>query len=213
MRSLSQLLATIQQAWPSVSGVVSSMQELTVEVPSAEWHAFALSMRDQFGFEQLIDLCGVDYISYGQVNWETDAAANLGFSRGVFDFELSAQDASGDNSGRRFAVVTHLLSVEQNQRLRVRVYCTDDTFPVVDSVCDVWASVNWFEREAFDLYGIAFNNHPDLRRILTDYGFVGHPLRKDFPLTGFLEVSYNDSEGRVVSDPVELSQEFRVFCM
>jgi NADH-quinone oxidoreductase subunit C len=204
MRSLSQLLATIQQVWPSVSGVILPMQELTVEVPADQWHDFALSMRDQFGFEQLIDLCGVDYISYGQVNWETDAAANLGFSRGVFDFEVSAQGVNGGHSAQRFAVVTHLLSVEHNQRLRVRVYCPDDAFPVLDSVCDVWASVNWFEREAFDLYGIAFNNHPDLRRILTDYGFVGHPLRKDFPLQGHVEMRFDPAQNRVIYEPVNL---------
>lgn len=203
MRSLSQLLDNLQQAWPAVTGDISDCEELTIEVPAAQWHEVAVSLRDQFAFEQMIDLCGVDYLTYGQTNWETDSALNNGFSRGVFDFDVP--DAKQlENTGRRFAVVTHLLSVEHNQRIRIKVFCPDDGFPVVDSVCDVWAAVNWFEREAFDLYGIAFNHHPDLRRLLTDYGFVGHPLRKDFPLQGQVEMRFDPAQNRVIYEPVQL---------
>lgn len=206
MRSLSQLLAQIQQAWPQATGHCSVMDELTIEVHDNDWHAMALYLRDYMGFEQLIDLCAVDYATYGQVNWATESAPNAGFSRGVFDFELAATQTSTDyaHMPRRFAVVVHLLSVEHNQRVRVRIFCEDTQFPSIDSVCDVWASVNWFEREAFDLYGIAFKGHPDLRRLLTDYGFVGHPLRKDFPLQGHVEMRYDAEQNRVIYEPVSI---------
>lgn len=203
MRSLTEVLQLVQNAWPGVTGGVSEIDELTIEVPAADWHAVALDLRDRLGFDQLIDLCGVDYVAYGQAQWETDAAANTGFSRGVFDFEETASDEALDMP-RRFAVVSHLLSVEHNDRLRVKVFCEDTRFPMVDSVCDVWTCVNWFEREAFDLFGIAFKGHPDLRRLLTDYGFVGHPLRKDFPLQGQVEMRYDPGQGRVVYEPVTI---------
>jgi NADH-quinone oxidoreductase subunit C len=202
MRSLSHLLEIMRHAWPQVQGTLSNIDELTVTVPASQWHAVALYLRDTLAFEQLIDLCGVDYSTYAQVNWQTDAAVNEGFSRGVFDFETLV--AATDSAEPRFAVVTHLLSIAHNQRLRVKVFCEDNGFPVVDSVCDVWASVNWFEREAFDLFGIAFNNHPDLRRLLTDYGFVGHPLRKDFPLEGQVEMRYDPVQNRVIYEPVSI---------
>jgi NADH-quinone oxidoreductase subunit C len=150
-----------------------------------------------------MDLCGVDYSTYGQVNWATDSAVNAGFSRGVFDFEVSAKTAE-TTTQPRFAVVTHLLSIQFNQRLRVKIFCDDAQFPMVDSVCDVWTAVNWFEREAFDLYGIAFKGHPDLRRLLTDYGFVGYPLRKDFPLEGHVEMRYDPAQNRVIYEPVSI---------
>jgi NADH-quinone oxidoreductase subunit C len=204
MRSLTDLLAQIQRAWPAVSGAVSEVEELTIEVAANDWHPMALYLRDQLGFEQLIDLCGVDYSAYGQVNWATDSAVNAGFSRGVFDFETPAKAEDDASTQKRFAVVTHLLSIEFNQRLRVKVFCDDAQFPMVDSVCDVWTAVNWFEREAFDLYGIAFKGHPDLRRLLTDYGFVGHPLRKDFPLEGHVEMRYDPAQNRVIYEPVTI---------
>lgn len=205
MRSLNQLLASIQQAWPAVEGAVSEIEELTITVPAQEWHAMALYLRDQMGFEQLIDLCAVDYVAYGQVNWATDSAVNAGFSRGVFDFEsIPLSSEGGENKKQRFAVVTHLLSITHNQRIRVKVFCEDNHFPVIDSVCDVWTAVNWFEREAFDLFGIAFNGHPDLRRLLTDYGFVGYPLRKDFPLEGHVEMRYDPEQNRVIYEPVSI---------
>lgn len=203
MRSLTDLLAQIQRAWPAVSGAVSEVEELTIEVAANDWHPMALYLRDQLGFEQLIDLCGVDYSAYGQVNWATDSAVNAGFSRGVFDFEVAAK-AEDATEQKRFAVVSHLLSIEFNQRIRVKVFCDDAQFPMVDSVCDVWTAVNWFEREAFDLYGIAFKGHPDLRRLLTDYGFVGHPLRKDFPLEGHVEMRYDPAQNRVIYEPVTI---------
>ena len=127
-------------------------------------------------FEMLIDVCGVDYSTFGEGAWE----------------------------GRRFAAVYHLLSLAQNWRLRVRVFADDDDFPVLPSVIDVWPAANWFEREAFDLYGIVFDGHPDLRRLLTDYGFVGHPFRKDFPLSGYVEMRYDPEQGRVIYQPVTI---------
>ena len=159
--------------------------EVTVSVSAGEYHQVMRLLRDAAGcrFEQLIDLCGVDYSTYGDGRWE----------------------------GPRFAVVVHLLSVSLNQRLRVRVFCTDDEFPVIRSVTDLWSGADWFEREAFDLYGIVFEGHADLRRILTDYGFDGHPLRKDFPLTGFVELRYDEELKRVAYGPVQLTQEFRDF--
>ena len=130
--------------------------------------------RPELRFAQLIDLCGIDYQEHALV------------------------------SGNRFAVVYHLLSIEHNRRLRVRVFCSDDDFPVVDSVVDIWPGANWFEREAFDLYGIIFHGHPDLRRLLTDYGFIGHPFRKDFPLSGQVEMRYDEEQGRVIYQPVTI---------
>ncbi len=183
--------------------------ELTIELSSsAALSAFQI-LKDTLGFEQLIDLCGVDYLDYGLANWETMTAVNTGFSRGVFDFE---QDESNDalEMDRRFAVVYHLLSVQNNLRVRVKVYPESTTMPVVDSVIDVWNCANWFEREAFDLFGILFKGHPDLRRILTDYGFIGHPLRKDFPLTGHVEMRYDIDKGRVVYEPVTIKNRVNV---
>ena len=155
-----------------------ALGELTIEVAAADYLAVMTSLRDEpdLGFEELIDLCGVDYSTYGDGGW----------------------------SGRRFAAVSHLLSVAHNWRLRVRVFAEDDEFPAVDSVTGVWKSVNWFEREAFDLYGIAFVGHDDLRRILTDYGFIGHPFRKDFPISGHVEMRYDPDQGRVIYQPVTI---------
>ena len=172
-------------------------------------------LRDEFGFEQAVDVCGVDYLGYGSDEWETDASSE-GFSRGVegrgpgrfaWGQVPSAQGEVGEvaldpRAGRRFAVVLHLLSLQHNRRLRVRCFCENDDLPVVASVTDLWPGVNWFEREAFDLFGIVFEGHPDLRRILTDYGFVGHPFRKDFPLIGNVEVRYDPEKQRVVYEPV-----------
>lgn len=209
MRSLTELWSHIQGTWSEVTGVISDCEELTVDVPATQWHAFAVHTRDVLGFEQLIDLCGIDYAAYGKSNWETDLAANNGFSRGVFDFE-DAASAPELTAPRRFAVVVHLLSVAHNQRLRVKVFCDDTEFPMVDSVCDVWTVANWFEREVFDLYGIAFANHPDLRRLLTDYGFVGHPLRKDFPLQGHVEMRFDPVLNRVIYEPVSIENRVNV---
>ena len=152
--------------------------EITIEVPSADYGAVCRKLRDhpELHFEQLIDLCGVDYASYGDEPRE----------------------------GPRFAVVVHLLSIQNNWRLRVRTFCRDNEFPVVSSLIDVWPAAGWFEREAFDLFGIMFEGHPDLRRILTDYGFVGHPFRKDFPLSGHVEMRYDPEQKRVIYQPVTI---------
>ena len=155
-----------------------ALGEVTIEVAAADYHAVALQLRDAAGlrFDQLIDLCGMDYSTYG----------------------------GKESHPQRFAAVVHLLSVELNQRVRVRVYAPDDQMPVLDSVVDIWTAANWFEREAFDLYGILFVNHPDLRRILTDYGFVGHPFRKDFPVSGYVEMRYDEEQKRVIYQPVTI---------
>ena len=153
-----------------------ALGEVTVTVSPDHYHAAMKTLRDAPGcqFEQLLDLCGIDYSTYGDGRWE----------------------------GPRFAVVSHLLSVSLNQRVRVRVFCANDDFAVVQSVNDLWSGASWFEREAFDLYSIMFEGHTDLRRILTDYGFIGHPFRKDFPLSGHVEMRYDAERQRVVCEPV-----------
>jgi len=159
-----------------LAGVEESLGELTVVVRAAEMLDTLKLLRDAAGFEQMIDLCGVDYSIYGGGAWE----------------------------GRRFAVVYHLLSVAHNVRLRVRIFAEDDDFPALESATDIWSCANWYEREAFDLYGIVFIGHPDLRRILTDYGFAGNPFRKDFPLSGHVEMRYDPEQQRVVYQPVSI---------
>jgi NADH-quinone oxidoreductase subunit C len=171
--------------------------EVTIDVPSAQWLSTAQALRDEFGFEQLIDVSGVDYLSYGSDEWDTDVSSE-GFSRGV---EGNGAAAAPE---RRFAAVAHLLSYQHNRRVRLRTFADNDDLPVVASLTSVWPGSNWFEREAFDLYGIVFEGHPDLRRILTDYGFVGHPFRKDFPLIGNVEVRYDADKRRVVYEPVSI---------
>jgi NADH-quinone oxidoreductase subunit C len=188
---------------------VIAFDELTIELSAEQAKHGLLQLKEALGFEQLIDLCGVDYLGYGETNWESAKAPNQGFSRGVFDFEAEASDRDL-YIARRFAVVYHLLSVSHNLRVRVKVYPVEPVQPMVDSVVDVWAVANWFEREAFDMFGILFNGHPDLRRILTDYGFVGHPLRKDFPLTGHVEMRYDAEKGRVVYEPVSIENRVNV---
>jgi len=193
--------------------VVSSkieLDELTIELSSNVALDAFTTLRDDLDFEQLIDLCGVDYLDYGQANWETMTAVNSGFSRGVFDFSEDEDVSEVDSMERRFAVVYHLLSVKNNLRIRVKVFPEVTQMPVVDSVIEVWSVANWFEREAFDLFGIIFKGHPDLRRILTDYGFVGHPLRKDFPLTGHVEMRYDADKGRVIYEPVSIENRVNV---
>lgn len=149
-------------------------------------------------FEQCVDVCGVDYLQYGQSQWQVDDATFCGFDRAVAAMPISDQPWHGG----RFAVVYHLLSVQHNHRLRLKVFLNEDM--MVPSLIELWPSVNWFEREAFDLYGILFENHPDLRRLLTDYGFIGHPFRKDFPLSGHVEVRYDAKQARVVYEPVSI---------
>jgi NADH-quinone oxidoreductase subunit C len=191
--------------------------EATLEVAPGSWEATCRELRDAFGFDTFIDLCGVDYLGYGTDEWDTDGVSAEGFSRGVEGrgpgrFKWGEQPshqvveptaiAVDTLEGKRYAVVLHLLSVRRNLRLRVRCFAPDNGLPVVASLVGVWPGANWFEREAFDLFGILFDGHPDLRRILTDYGFVGHPFRKDFPLIGNVEVRYDEARKRVVYEPV-----------
>ena len=174
--------------------------EIALTVPSDRLLEVATALRDreEFGFDQLIDLCGVDYGAYGQSEWETEDASTTGFGRGV-----DRDEAPLVEQDKRFAVVYQLLSVVNNMRLRMRVYAAGEP-PLVDSVVEIWVCANWFEREAFDLFGILFRGHPDLRRILTDYGFIGHPFRKDFPLIGQVEMRYDPAKQRVVYEPVSI---------
>jgi NADH-quinone oxidoreductase subunit C len=155
----------------------------------------------EFQFEMLMDLCGVDYLHYGVSDWSTEQATETSFSRGVEPTHSGLQ-ISWDKP--RFAVVYHLLSIQHNQRLRLKTF-TDNDPPIIPSVIEIWNSANWYEREAFDLFGILFDGHPDLRRILTDYGFIGHPFRKDFPVSGNVEMRYSAKEGRVLYEPVSIT--------
>ena len=158
--------------------VTVALGEVTLRVKAAEYPEVARTLRDdeRLAFAELIDLCGVDYVSYGEGGYE----------------------------GPRYAVVLHLLSIAHNWRVRLRAFCPDDDFPLIASVNEIWNCANWYEREAFDLYGIVFEGHPDLRRILTDYGFVGHPFRKDFPVSGYVEMRYDPEQKRVVYQPVTI---------
>ena len=177
--SIQQLCETVALVLgDKVKNLKIEFGELTVTVAAADYLAAAVLLRDSDGckFEQLIDLCGLDYSEY----------------------------KDGQYDGLRFCVASHLLSVSLNQRVRLKVFCADDDFPVVDSFNDVWNSANWFEREAFDLFGIIFEGHNDLRRILTDYGFIGHPFRKDFPTTGHVEMRYDPEQKRVIYQPVTI---------
>jgi len=190
-----------------VTRIKSTCGELTYEIGKDDLVEVAVALRDEdeFGFEQLVDVCGVDYLTYGQAEWTTESASGSGFSRGVAR-EPVILDESDTFDPRRFASVYHLLSLRNNKRLRLRVFTGDSNPPIVPSLVDVWSSANWFEREAFDLYGILFDGHPDLRRILTDYGFIGHPFRKDFPLIGNVEVIYDSEKSRVVYQPVSIEE-------
>lgn len=202
--SIQTLAVRLQERFAGgIDACTAAAGEVTLELPPDRLIGVATALRDEpeLAFEQLMDLCGVDYSAYGRTEWSTEAATEAGFSRGV---EYPEQDPRSVRQGARFAVVYHLLSIRRNQRLRLRVYAPDDQFPLVPSVAEIWASANWYEREAFDLYGIVFEGHPDLRRLLTDYGFVGHPFRKDFPLSGNVEVRYDPDKRRVVYQPVSI---------
>lgn len=203
MVDLTTLTADLQTRFADkITSLVNANDELTIEISAQHLHEIALALRDEaaFKFELLIDVCGVDYADYGIDEWITEKATGSGFERGV---ERERNEDNIQWSKPRFAVVYHLLSIQQNQRLRVRVFAEGEP-PLIPSVVDIWPSANWFEREAFDLFGIIFNGHPDLRRILTDYGFIGHPFRKDFPVSGNVEVRYDATLRRVVYEPIEL---------
>ncbi len=206
-----------------VVSIAETLGEVSLVIAAADLVEVTTALRDrpELRFEQLIDLCGVDYAGYGKVAWsgtpmseggagaplagaapETDAAPALADTP---PFPPTTSPVPGAiPAGARFAVVYHLLSLTHNWRLRLRIFAPDSGFPVVDSVLDVWPAANWFEREAFDLYGIVFTGHPDLRRILTDYGFIGHPFRKDFPLSGNVEMRYDPDQQRVIYQPVTI---------
>jgi len=174
--------------------------QLVYEVAAQDLKSVCLELRDGEGlkFEMLIDLCGVDYLHFRQAEWNTGDATSTGFGRGVH------ADEDSNREEQRFAVIYQLMSVGLNHRLRLKVYTNDSEPPKIDSVTEIWPSANWYEREAFDLFGILFDGHPDLRRLLTDYGFIGHPFRKDFPLIGNVEVRYDPDKGRVVYEPVSI---------
>ena len=179
MSKLDTLQASLQTVLGArVKSLVRDREELTLTVAAADYHDAALALRDHadLAFEQLIDLCGVDYSSYRDTDWD----------------------------GLRYCVVSHLLSISKNWRVRLKVFCIDDDVPMIPTLTDVWSSSNWFEREAFDLFGIIFDGHLDLRRILTDYGFIGHPMRKDFPTTGHVEMRYDAEKQRVIYQPVTI---------
>ena len=159
-----------------ILGLSTALGQVTVEISADCHHIVCERLRDRLGFDVMIDLCGIDYSTYGNTEWDAP----------------------------RFAVVMQLLSIQHNMRMRLRSFCMDDEAPLIESVTDLWPCANWFEREAFDLYGIVFSGHPDLRRILTDYGFIGHPFRKDFPISGYTEMCYDEAQRRVVYQPVTI---------
>ena len=159
-----------------ILGLSTALGQVTVEISADCHHIVCERLRDRLGFDVMIDLCGIDYSTYGNTEWDAP----------------------------RCAVVMQLLSIQHNIRMRLRSFCMDDESPVIESVTDLWPCANWFEREAFDLYGIVFSGHPDLRRILTDYGFIGHPFRKDFPISGYTEMRYDEAQRRVVYQPVTI---------
>ena len=195
------LSARIEAHVQGVRRLPSLRRELAYEVEPAALLTVCRTLRDapDLGFEMLMDIAGVDYLHYGCTEWQTSGATRSGFSRG-----RQAPPPPDPDMPGRFAVVYQLLSVSHNARLRLRVRCPDSREPAVDSVIGVWSGANWFEREAFDLFGIVFRGHPDLRRILTDYGFIGHPFRKDFPLIGNVETRYDPEKKRVVYQPVSI---------
>lgn len=191
----------------------TSTGELGYEVAPGDLLDCCRQLRDDeaLKLEMLMDVCGVDYQDYGHDEWQTDTATDTGFSRGVFRDDVLPEEEAIEpepveyRPEQRFAVVYHLLSITHNHRLRLKVFCDDMDAPLVDSVTSIWASADWFEREAFDLFGILFRGHPDLRRLLTDYGFIGHPFRKDFPLIGNVEMRFDPDKGRVVYEPVSIA--------
>ncbi|MCY4156278.1 MAG: NADH-quinone oxidoreductase subunit C [Gammaproteobacteria bacterium] len=187
----------------------SSCGELSFDLDAPDLVNTAALLRgeEEFSFESLIDVCGVDYLGYGQVQWRTEQATGTGFSRAVQpgDAGSGPSAAEGEAPARpRFAAIYHLLSLRHNLRIRLRVFAQGENPPLLPSVTGIWQAADWFEREAFDLFGLVFEDHGDLRRILTDYGFIGHPFRKDFPLSGKVEVRYDESKRRVVYEPVSI---------
>ncbi|QMU61238.1 MAG: NADH-quinone oxidoreductase subunit C [Gammaproteobacteria bacterium] len=215
---LNKLSTELQRVFASsLQSVEIKYDELTILVHPDELLRVLskLNSASEFKFDQLIDLAGVDYLEFGTDEWNTETPSSSGFSRGVekasfgrFTFDDAKQGTEMD--GPRYAVVYHLLSVANNLRIRVKVYCEDNELPILSSVTGLWSCADWYEREAFDLFGIVFESHPDLRRILTDYGFTGHPFRKDFPLVGHVEVRYDPDQKRVIYQPVSIEPRINV---
>ena len=205
-----ELFSRLQALFEDKAELIYALDEVTLIVDADKYHETCalLVERQDLLFEQLLDLCVVDYAAYGRDEWDvSDVASRSGFSRGASRAQKghgSVVETSTIDQEKRFAVVTHLMSVSHNWRLRVKTFAPVDDLPVVASVTDIWAVANWFEREAFDLFGVLFDGHPDLRRLLTDYGFIGHPFRKDFPLIGNVEVKYDEAQKRVVYQPVSI---------
>ena len=197
--NFSELLSS---RFPAADGFAVSRElgETSMRIPAARLRQTLRALRDDadFRFAQLTDLCAVDYSQYA------DGRRGLFPADALHDGEFHAGDGA-EKKGARFAVVYHLLSLEKNRRLRIRASCPDDNFPALDSACEIWPAADWFEREAFDLFGVVFHGHPDLRRILTDYGFIGHPFRKDFPLSGHVEMRYDPEQRRVIYQPVSIA--------
>ena len=209
---LAALAETVEaKLGPRVERVPLNAGQLSYCIDAADLLEVCRVLRDDDAIrcEMMMDLCGVDYLVYGRDEWQTESATGTGFSRGVFreqdlPLEKDDRDEAQYRPKGRFAVVYQLLSIKHNHRSRLKTYCPDDRQPLIDSVTQIWNSADWYEREAFDLYGILFRGHPDLRRLLTDYGFIGHPFRKDFPLIGQVEMRYDPEKGRVVYEPVSI---------
>lgn len=205
--SAEALATTVKEKLPGqIKSSTVHKGQLTIEVDKSELLQICEALRDadEFQFEQLIDLCGVDYLTYGQDEWSTNEATGSGFERG-----RESLDFDKESDSPRFAVVYHLLSVTLNQRIRIRAFVDQENM-MIPSVSNIWNGANWFEREAFDLFGILFEGHPDLRRILTDYGFIGHPFRKDFPVIGELEMRYDEAQKQCVYEPVSIEERILV---
>ncbi|MEE9319042.1 MAG: NADH-quinone oxidoreductase subunit C [Granulosicoccus sp.] len=209
--NVANMVERLSQAFPDNNSIAVSIDLVTMDVATDALLDVSLQLRDapSFSFKQLTDLCGVDYATYGQSEWATGSEDTASFSRAVdsnsigrLTFDTPAELPQRESA--RFVVVSHLLSIEHNVRLRLRCAAPDDELPVVPSLTDIWSCADWYEREAFDLFGILFDGHNDLRRILTDYGFTGHPFRKDFPLIGNVEMRYDPIKQRVVYEPVSI---------
>lgn len=199
-----------QHLLDKIVNVKLELNELTLEIEKQDFLLVAQLLRnhDDFQFQQLIDLCAVDYLVYGKDEWTTESASSTGFERGRQDIKEVYSEGTCEPN-RRFAVVYHLLSITLNQRLRLKVFANDETM-MLPSVVAVWNGADWFEREAFDLFGILFEGHPDLRRILTDYGFIGHPFRKDYPVIGDLEMIYDEEQQQCIYQPVTIEERILV---
>ncbi|MEE9302414.1 MAG: NADH-quinone oxidoreductase subunit C [Thiotrichaceae bacterium] len=205
-KAFEQLKSAVSQFFDNkIIATGDALGELTIEVSVGDLVSVLKSLRDEddFQFEQMIDIAGVDYLTYGLDEWNTQHATSEGFERGRQNLTQSRWERE------RYAVVYHLLSVTLNQRIRVKVF-VDENSMIVPSVVDLWHGANWFEREAFDLFGLLFNGHPDLRRLLTDYGFIGHPFRKDFPVIGELEMRYDENTEQCVYEPVSIEERILV---